>query len=82
MIVETIMNVIIFMILGVIGVFPKIPALNLDFLNWVVRVFSLVDLFVSLRVVGVCLVVVLILKNAGIIWAIVMWVVRKIPSIK
>ena len=81
MIIETIFNVIVFLLLGVISLFPKIPTVNFDFLNGVVRVVSLVDMFVSLRVVSVCFVFLLILHNAHLIWAVIMWVVKKIPGV-
>lgn len=82
MIIEAVFNVLVFLLLGMIGLFPAIPAINFDFLNGVVRVLSLVDLFVSLRALSACLVVIFVLHNAGVLWGAVMWVARKIPGIQ
>lgn len=82
MIVETILNFLVGIVLGIIKLFPTIPKMNLDFLNWIIRMFSLVDLFVSLRVLSTCLVVIFVVMNARLIWSVIMWVVRKIPFLK
>jgi len=82
LIVETILNFLVGIVLGIIKLFPTIPKMNLDFLNWIIRMFSLVDLFVSLRVLSTCLVVIFVVMNARLIWSVIMWVVRKIPFLK
>ena len=81
MIIEAIMNVIAFVILGVIKLFPTIPQIDTSFLDGIIRVFSLIDTFVSLRVLSGCIVVFLVVMNLRTIWSVIMWVVRKIPSI-
>lgn len=79
MIVEAVVNLIVLLVLGILSLFPTMPTVELDFLNGVIRVFSLVDLFVSLKVVGGCLVAVMVAMNARVIWSIIMWVLRKLP---
>lgn len=79
MIVETVLNLIVYVILWIVSLFPTIPRMNLDFLNGVIRVLSLIDMFVSLRVVSVCLLVLFAVLNIRLIWSVIMWVVRKLP---
>jgi hypothetical protein len=82
MIIEAILNVLVSLLLGVIGLFPSFPHIRFDFLDGVVRVLSLADTFVSLGVLSVCFAVVLVLQNAHVIWGVIMWVVRKIPGLE
>lgn len=82
MIVEVILNFLVGIVLGIIKLFPAIPQVNLDFFNWIIRVFSLIDMFVSLRVLSACLVVIFVVMNAKLIWSVIMWIVRKLPILK
>lgn len=82
MITEAILNIIFLVVLGIISLFPTIPTMNLDFLNGAIRMLSLIDMFVSLRVLSACLVIIFVVWNARVIWSAIMWVVRKIPMIE
>jgi hypothetical protein len=82
MIVEVVYGIITSLIIGIINLFPKIPAIDTSGLDGIFNVLSLLDTFVSLRVVSVCFVVVFVFMNAQIIWGIIMWVVRKIPGVE
>lgn len=82
MIIEIILNFLVAIVLGIIKLFPTIPQINLDFFNWIIRIFSLIDMFISLRVLSACLVVIFIVMNAKLIWSVIMWIVRKLPILK
>ena len=82
MIVEVVCNLLMHCVLGVIGLFPTIPPIDASFLDGVIQVFSLVDTFVSLKVVSACFVVIFLFMNIQVVWSIIMWVVRKIPGIE
>ena len=83
MIVEAIMNVLFFLINLIVSLFPKFPSfeeLNID-LSPFFAVIKMVNTFVDLRVIGVCLMMILIIYNSKFIWSIFMWLVRKIPGV-
>lgn len=82
MIVEGFLAVIKFIVNGLIAMLPTIPAVNISYLDGVFQVLSMTDLIVNVRVLAVCLGVLFIFMNAQLIWGVIMWVVRKIPSIK
>lgn len=81
MIVEAILNIIKFVIVGVISIFPKIPTMQFSYLDNVFQVLSVTDLIINVRVMAVCFGVLFAVLNAQLIWGVVMWVVRKIPSV-
>lgn len=81
MIVETICNILFGVIYFVVGLFPALPSfdsLNVD-LSPLLYVLGFVNNFVSSKVVGSCLVIVLLVYNAKFILSMLMWLVRKIP---
>lgn len=82
MIIEAIFNVLFFLLLGVISLFPTFPQVSFDHLNGVIRMISLVDSFVSLRVFGGCIVTILIVYHIRVIWSAIMWVVKKLPFLQ
>lgn len=82
MIIEAIFNVLAFLIIGFINLFPTVPKIKTDGLEGVFNILSLLDSFINLRVVSVCLVTIYVFMNAQIIWGIIMWVVRKIPGVE
>ncbi len=66
-----------------VGLFPAFPrfdtlAVTLDPVAYVIR---FMDLFVNMRVVSRCLLVILIVYNIKFGWSILMWIVRKIPGV-
>lgn len=81
MIIEAILNAMFAVILGVVNLFPTLPKIEITFLDGIFQVFSLVDTFVSLKTVSYCLVTVFFFMNIEVVWSVIMWVVRKIPSI-
>lgn len=66
-----------------VGLFPAFPqfgslAVTLDPIAYVIR---FLDMFISLKTVSGCLIVLLIVYNIKFGWSVLMWVVRKIPGI-
>ena len=66
-----------------LGLFPAFPrfdslAVTLDPVAYVIR---FMDLFVSMKTVSRCLLVILIVYNIKFGWSILMWIIRKIPGV-
>ena len=66
-----------------VGLFPAFPrfsslAVALDPIAYVIR---FCDLFVSMRMVSRCLLIILIVYNIKFGWSVLMWVIRKIPGV-
>lgn len=66
-----------------VGLFPAFPrfdslAVTLDPVAYVIR---FMDLFVSMKTVSRCLLVILIVYNIKFGWSILMWIIRKIPGV-
>lgn len=83
MILEFIFNLLFAIANFLVGLFPAFPSFNslnisLDPLLYVLR---LVNMFVSLRLIGTCLIIILIIYNIKFVWSILMWIVRKIPGV-
>lgn len=67
-------------LIGLFPAFPRFDALTaaLDPIAYVIR---FLDLFISMRTVSRCLLIVLIIYNIKFGWSILMWVIRKIPGV-
>ena len=66
-----------------VGLFPAFPrfdslAVTLDPVAYVIR---FMDLFVSMKTVSRCLLVILIVYNIKFGWSVLMWIIRKIPGV-
>lgn len=66
-----------------VGLFPAFPqfgdlAVTLDPIAYIIR---FLDLFISMRTVSRCLLVLLVIYNIKFGWSVLMWVVRKIPGV-
>lgn len=66
-----------------VNLFPAFPrfdslAVTLDPVAYVIR---FMDLFISMKTVSRCLLVILIVYNIKFGWSILMWIVRKIPGV-
>ena len=81
MVVEAILNVIRFLLIGLIGLLPRVPTVNLDFLDGVFMLLSLTNLLVDVRVLAGCLATIFLVFNIEFFWGLIMWVVRKIPGV-
>ena len=81
MIIEAIFNAIAFIVIGIVNLFPTIPAIDTSFLSGFFRILSLLDTFVSLRILSACMVIVFIFMNIQTVWNVIMWVVRKLPGV-
>ena len=81
MILEALLIAIQYVLFGIISLLPRIPIVKLDFLDGVFQLLSLADLLIDVRVFAGCLVTVIMILNIDLIWAIIMWVVRKIPGV-
>lgn len=81
MIVEAFLNVIKYLVLGVISVLPTIPKLEFSQLDGVFKMLSVTDLIIDVRVLAACLGVLILVVNIQLIWGVIMWVVRKIPTV-
>lgn len=83
MIVETICNLFFGLasfVVGALPTFPSFTSLNVS-LSPILYVFRLINLLVSVKLVGNCLIIILVVYNAKFVWSIFMWVIRKIPTI-
>lgn len=67
-------------LLGLLPAFPKFTILNQS-LAPVFYCIRLVNIFVSVQVVGVCCALVLVVYNLRFIWSAFMWLIRKIPGV-
>ena len=79
MIIEAILAVIKFIVLGVISLLPTLPTIRIDYLDGVFQALSAADMVVDVRVLAACLAILFVFMNAKLIWSVIMWVVRKIP---
>ena len=83
MILELIMDAIKAVILFVIRLFPTLPEMNFikEWVNYFGELLLFVNRFVYLRVLGICLITILICYNLRLIWSSIIWVLRKIPGV-
>jgi hypothetical protein len=82
MILEAILAVIKFIVIGIISLLPTIPKIQIDYLDGVFMALSSIDLIINLKVLAVCLALLFTSMHIQLLWSIIMWVVRKIPGIK
>lgn len=83
MIIMLLMELLKMLILLVLSLFPDLPAV--DWLAESLADFGVmmqgVGMFISVRTVSMCFVLILVCYNARAIWSVIMWVVRKIPGV-
>lgn len=82
MIVEALCSLIFALVKGVLSLFPSLPAIDTSGIDSVMRALSVLDTFVSLRMISYCFVTVFIFMNIEVFWGVIMWVVRKIPGVE
>lgn len=82
MIIEGLLAVIKFIVLGIINMLPTIPSFSISYLDGVFNVLSMTDLILNVRVMAVCLSILFVVTNAQLIYGVIMWVVRKLPFVK
>lgn len=83
MILEFICNIFFALANFFVGILPTLPSfssLNASMapLFYVIR---FVNMFVSVKVVGNCLLIILVVYNIKFVWSILMWLIRKIPGV-
>lgn len=66
--------------INLIPKFPSFQQLNVN-LSPLFYVIKFVNLFINIRVVGVCLLIILVVYNIKFVWSILMWLIRKIPGV-
>lgn len=81
MIIEMFLNVIWLVLRGVIALMPTLPVVPLPLLDGVFKALSMTDLVVNVKVLASCLGILFLFSSIELIWGIIMWVVRKIPSV-
>lgn len=83
MILMALMELLKLLIMGIIALLPPLPDMSgiVGFFDTLADVLGVLDKFVDLRVVGVCLSLILSAYSARFIWSVIMWVVRKIPGV-
>lgn len=83
MIIEGILNLLKALLMFLLGLFPTLPTFSDSggFLTSLSNAISYANYFFHLDVVVSCLVLCFVVSNARAIWALVMWVVRKIPGV-
>lgn len=84
MIVKLLLEIVKGVLLFIIGLFPALPDMSflVQPLTAVTDLFVVINSFVSVRLVGFCLSVLVVFANIDFIWSIIMWVVRKIPGVE
>ncbi len=82
MIVRAIMEALKALVLFILGLFPDLPEFTFleDFAKTFAEIVQSVNAFVDIKVLGVCLVCILLCCHARAIWSVVIWVIRKIPG--
>lgn len=83
MLLEFLCNILFALVGFLINLFPRFPSfqqlnVNLAPLFYVVK---FLNMFVSVSVVGKCLILVLLVYNIKFVWSILMWLIRKIPGV-
>lgn len=70
-------------LLFIIGLMPSVPDVSglVSFINPVFSLLGGLNNFVSVSLVGTCLVILFVCMNIEFIWGIIMWVIRKIPGV-
>lgn len=68
------------LLLGILPTFPSFENLNISITPFL-YIFGLVNNFISVSLLGNCLLIILVVCNLRFIWSILMWFVRKIPFI-
>lgn len=66
-----------------INLFPRFPSfaqLNVS-LSPLFYVIKFVNMFISIPVLGRCMIIVLIVYNLKFVWSILMWLIKKIPGV-
>lgn len=83
MIISLIMDLLKALILFIISLFPTLPSFHFvnDVIPQLKTIFTSVNRFISVPMVGACLLTIFICFNARAIWSVVMWVIRKIPGV-
>ncbi len=82
MIVQFLCEPLIILAEFLVGLFPAFPrfdnlAVSLSPIAYIIR---FVNLFINLKTVSLCLLVILVVYNIKFGWSILMWVIRKIPG--
>lgn len=67
-------------ILGLLPAFPSFDAIEISLLP-MLYVFGLVNNFVSISLLGSCLLLILVVYNIRFVWSIFTWLLSKIPFI-
>lgn len=83
MILEFLCNILFALTYFLVGLFPKFPSfsnLNVS-LAPLFYIINFGNMFVDVRTVSTCLIVILVVFNIKFVWSILMWLVRKIPGV-
>ncbi len=83
MLVKGIMELLKMFVLFLIGLVPELPDLSglKPSVDALFSCYSNLDSFIDVRTCFVCVLALLLAANAELIWAVIMWVVRKIPGV-
>lgn len=60
--------------------FPSFSALQVS-ISPLLNVLNSVNTFVSLKLVGTCMLIIFVIYNIKFGWSLLMWVIRKIPGV-
>lgn len=83
MILEFIFNLLFALANFIVGLFPAFPSfsgLNTS-LSPLLYVLRMVNMFISIKLIGSCLMIILVVYNIKFVWSILMWIFRKIPGV-
>lgn len=83
MIIKLLMDLLKGLILFVIGLLPSMPDMSglLGSVEAVISVLLTIDSIISVRLVGTCLGILILIAQADLLWSMIMWVIRKIPGV-
>lgn len=68
------------LLVSILPTFPSFDNLNVDLAPFF-SIIKLINMFIDIRVLGSCMVLILLVYNLKFIWSIFMWLVRKIPGV-
>ena len=83
MIIELFFNIFFALAHFLINLFPKFP--SFDGLNAsmspLLHVVKFVNMFISVSLLSLCMIILLIVYNLKFVWSILMWLIRTIPGV-
>lgn len=83
MIIEGLCNIFFALAGFVVSLLPKFPSfagLNVS-IQPLIYAFQTINSFISIKLIGSCMLILLVIYNLKFLWSILMWLIRKIPGV-